>query len=266
MSHRIVRFRDGEWIGYGLMVGPDAVKELTHSPFDEDADAPAETVGAPHRLQDIQLLAPVASPRIFGVGLNYVSHAREMNLPEPKVPMLFMKPSTTVSGPGDPIVYPPEGENVHFEAEVAVVIGKRARRIDEADAASVILGYTCGNDVSERVIQRAEMDQGCLLIGKGYDGFNPLGPAIVTDLDPAGLTLIARLNGEEKQRIETSDLIYSIPFLVSYLSQAITLLPGDIIMTGTPAGVGPMVPGDEVEIEIEGVGVLKNPVVAEATT
>lgn len=264
MSQRIVRFRDGEWVGYGLMDSPDSVKQLTHSPFDEHADAPAETVGLPIPLSDIKLLAPVDAPRIFGVGLNYVSHAREVNRPEPKVPMLFMKPSTTVIGPDEPILYPPEGENVHFEAEVAVVIGRRARRIAEAAATSVILGYTCGNDVSERVIQRAEMDQGCLLIGKGYDSFNPLGPAIVTDLDPAGLTLLARLNGEEKQRIETSDLIYSIPYLVSYLSRAITLLPGDVIMTGTPAGVGPMRPGDEIEVEVEGIGVLKNPVVAEA--
>lgn len=263
MSQRIVRFQDKEWVGYGLMDSPNTVKQLTHSPFDEAATGPAETVGLSIPLADVRLLAPVAAPRIFGVGLNYASHAKEAGQPEPAVPMLFMKPSTTVVGPGDPIVYPHEGQNVHFEAEVAVVIGKRARRISEDESASVILGYTCGNDVSERVIQKAEMDQRCLLIGKGFDTFNPLGPAIVTDLDPAGMTLLARLNGEEKQRIETSDLIFSIPHLVSYLSQAITLLPGDVIMTGTPAGVGPMVPGDTIDIEIEGVGVLSNPVVAE---
>ncbi len=211
----------------------------------------------------VELLAPVEAPRIFGVGLNYVSHAREMNLPQPDLPMLFMKPTTTVTGPEAPIIYPLEAENLHFEAEVAVVIGRQARRVAKSEAEGIILGYTCGNDVSERVIQYAEMDQGCLLIGKGYDSFNPLGPAIATGLDPAGLTLLGRVNGEERQRIETSDLIYSIPYLVSYLSQAITLLPGDVIMTGTPAGVGPVVPGDEVEIEIEGVGVLRNPVVAE---
>ncbi len=263
MSQRIVRFRDGEWAGYGLLDDADNVKELTRSPFEEGDGRPVETVGVPIPVADVTLLAPLVAPRIFGVGLNYASHALESNSPEPEVPMLFMKPSTTVIGPGEPIVYPKEGQNVHYEAEVAVVIGKRCRRISEEEADGVILGYTCGNDVSERVIQRAEMDQRCLLIGKGFDTFNPLGPAIVTGLDPEALTLIARLNGEEKQRIETSDLIFSIRKLVSYMSQAITLLPGDVIMTGTPAGVGPMQPGDTIEIEVEGVGVLSNPVVAE---
>ena len=127
----------------------------------------------------------------------------------------------------------------------------------------LVLGYTCGNDVSERVIQRAEMDQGCLLIGKGYDGFNPLGPAIATELDPGDIGLIGRVNGEERQRNNTGDLIYSIVSLISYMSAAMTLLPGDVIMTGTPAGVGPIEPGDTVEIEVEGAGVLSNPVISE---
>lgn len=264
MTDHIVRFRkDGE-IGYGRLSGRGQIQPVAGSPFSGPETGPLNPVGPSFAAGTADLLAPVEAPRIFGVGLNYVSHAREMNLPEPTVPMLFMKPSTTVTGPGAPIVYPVEAQNLHFEAEVAVVIGRRARRIAEAEAGAVILGYTCGNDVSERVIQRAEMDQGCLLIGKGYDSFNPLGPAIATGLDPAALTLIGRVNGEERQRIDTSDLIYSIPYLVSYLSQAITLLPGDVIMTGTPAGVGPVVPGDLVEIEIEGVGILSNPVVAES--
>jgi 2-keto-4-pentenoate hydratase/2-oxohepta-3-ene-1,7-dioic acid hydratase in catechol pathway len=152
---------------------------------------------------------------------------------------------------------------VHFEAEVAVVIGKGGRRIAEKDARAHILGYTCGNDVSERVIQAAEMKQGCLVIGKAFDSFNPLGPAIETDLDPADIEIIARVNGVERQHSNTSDLVYSIARLVAHISSAITLLPGDVIMTGTPSGVGPVRPGDTVEIEIPEVGILRNPVVAE---
>ena len=259
MTQRIIRYERNGTTSYGLMDGDDRVAPLPGDPFGDLTPA-----GENIPLSEIRLLCPVPAPRIFGVGLNYTSHAREMNLPEPKIPMLFMKPSTAASGPGDPIAYPPEAENLHFEAEVAVVIGKTGRRVSEADALGLVLGYTCGNDVSERVIQRAEMDQGCLLIGKGYDGFNPLGPAIATGLDATDMTLIGRVNGEERQRNNTSDLIYSVASLIAYMSQAITFLPGDVIMTGTPAGVGPITPGDTVEIEIDGVGVLSNPVIAEA--
>jgi 2-keto-4-pentenoate hydratase/2-oxohepta-3-ene-1,7-dioic acid hydratase in catechol pathway len=177
--------------------------------------------------------------------------------------MLFMKPTSSIVGPGGPIFYPKEGKMVHFEAEVAVVIGRTARRVSEADATRYILGYTCGNDVSERVIQKAEMAQGCLVVSKGFDTFNPLGPAIETDLDPGNINIIGRVNGVERQNSNTSDLVFSIAKLVSYLSQAATLLPGDVIMTGTPSGVGPIVPGDTVEIEIPEVGILRNEVFAE---
>jgi len=259
MSQRIVRYERAGRTSYGLLDGDDRVAPLPGDPYDVLSPS-GETVA----LDEVTLLCPIPAPRIFGVGLNYASHAKEMGLAEPSVPMLFMKPTTAAIGPGEPIPYPPEAKNLHFEAEVAVVIAKRGRRIGEDEAADFVLGYTCGNDVSERVIQRAEMDQGCLLIGKGYDGFNPLGPAIATGLDPANIGLIGRVNGEERQRNNTSDLIYSIPALIAYMSQAMTLLPGDVIMTGTPAGVGPIVPGDTVEIEIDGAGVLSNPVVAEA--
>jgi 2-keto-4-pentenoate hydratase/2-oxohepta-3-ene-1,7-dioic acid hydratase in catechol pathway len=188
-----------------------------------------------------------------------------MSLPLPAVPMLFMKPTTSVIGPDAPILYPAwkAEKTVHFEAEVAVVVGKPARRIAEARALDYVLGYTCGNDVSERVIQAAEMKQGCLLIGKAYDSFNPLGPAIETQLDPGNIAILGRVNGEERQRSNTNDLVYSIRKLVAYLSDAFTLLPGDVIMTGTPAGVGPIVPGDVVEIEIPQVGILRNRVIAD---
>jgi len=258
MSQRIVRYERAGTESYGLLEGGDRIAPLPGGPYGTLAPS-----GDALALGEVRLLCPVPAPRIFGVGLNYVSHAREMNLPQPKVPMLFMKPSTAAIGPGEPIVYPPEAKNLHFEAEVAVVIGKTGRRVSEDAAIDLVLGYSCGNDVSERVIQRAEMDQGCLLIGKGYDSFNPLGPVIATGLDPVDIGLIGRVNGEERQRNNTADLIYSIASLIAYMSAAMTLLPGDVIMTGTPAGVGPIVPGDTVEIEVEGVGVLSNPVVAE---
>jgi 2-keto-4-pentenoate hydratase/2-oxohepta-3-ene-1,7-dioic acid hydratase in catechol pathway len=202
--------------------------------------------------------------RVFGVGLNYVNHIRETGSKTPRIPLLFMKPEGAVVGPDAPVVYPREGKEVHYEAELAVVIGRRARRIAPADTPSVILGYTCANDISERVIQREEMSMGCLVISKGYDSFCPLGPVIVTDLDPACLRIVARVNGVTRQDSSTSDLLFDVPTLVSYLSQAVTLEPGDVIITGTPAGVGPVVPGDVMEIEIEGIGVLRNPVIAEA--
>jgi 2-keto-4-pentenoate hydratase/2-oxohepta-3-ene-1,7-dioic acid hydratase in catechol pathway len=214
-------------------------------------------------LSDVALLSPLAAPRIFGVGANYVAHIAEMGMATPTRPMLFMKPTTAVVGPGDAVILPVEGGVVHYEAELAVVIGKPARRVAAEDAADVILGYTCANDISERVIQKEEMDQGCLLIGKGFDTFCPLGPVIATGLDATDLRLEARLNGETRQSTSTSDLLFTVPDLVSYLSQAITLQPGDVIITGTPSGVGEIAPGDVMEIELEGVGVLRNPVVAE---
>jgi 2-keto-4-pentenoate hydratase/2-oxohepta-3-ene-1,7-dioic acid hydratase in catechol pathway len=174
-----------------------------------------------------------------------------------------MKPSTTVIGPGAPIVYPREGRNVHFEAELAVVIGRAGRRIPEAQALAHVLGYTCANDVSERVIQKAEMDQGALLVGKGYDSFCPLGPVIATSLDPTAIAIGARVNGTLRQSSNTSDLLFSVAALIAHLSSAITLLPGDVIITGTPSGVGPILPGDTIEIFAEGIGTLTNPVIPE---
>jgi 2-keto-4-pentenoate hydratase/2-oxohepta-3-ene-1,7-dioic acid hydratase in catechol pathway len=160
-------------------------------------------------------------------------------------------------------MYPHEGQRLDFECELAVVIGKGGRRIAPNDVEQHILGFTCANDVSERSIQFPEMEAGCLLIGKGFDTFCPLGPVIATGLNHRNLAIQTRLNGQVRQRSNTGDLVFDVAYLVSYLSQAITLRPGDVIITGTPQGVGPMVPGDVVEIEIEGIGVLRNPVVAE---
>ncbi len=247
---------DGE-IHYGAIEG-DTITRIEGSPFDR-----IELTSHPIPLLNVRLLCPVHRPRIFGVGLNYIEHIRESGSKTPEIPLLFMKPSTTAIGPGDPILYPKEAQNLHFEAELAVVIGRAARRILKQQALEHVLGYTCANDISERVIQSAEMEMGSLLIGKGYDTFCPIGPVIATGLDPTNLRLGARVNGVDRQSSSTSDLLFSVADLVSYLSTAITLLPGDIIITGTPSGVGPLVPGDEVEVFVESVGTLQNTVVRE---
>jgi 2-keto-4-pentenoate hydratase/2-oxohepta-3-ene-1,7-dioic acid hydratase in catechol pathway len=255
---KILRYSLDDATHYGILADDGAIRQLVGSPFDC-----LDTSGVETHLDNVRVLAPLESPRVIGVGLNYVAHAEESGKPLPTIPLLFMKPSTAVIAPEAPIVYPRQGQEVHYEAELAVVIGKRARRVAEADALDYVLGYTCGNDVSERVIQKNEMDMGAILIGKGFDTFCPLGPVIATGLDPDNLDLQARLNGVVKQDSNTSDLLFSVARLVSYISDAMTLLPGDVIMTGTPSGVGPVRPGDVVEIEIEGVGILRNPVVAE---
>jgi len=259
MAQHIARYRIDGAETYGLLQEDGSYRRLAGSPFDGlTPTAKVDQAGAVTRL------APLRPRRIFGAGLNYVSHIEEMGMKRPEIPMLFMKPDSTVIGPGDAIVYPREAREVHFEAELAVVIGRAARRVGEAEALAHVLGYTCANDVSERVIQGKEMAMGCLVVGKSFDTFCPLGPVIATDLDPTALRLKARLNGETRQDILTSDLLFSAATLVSYLSQAITLEPGDVILTGTPSGVGPVQPGDVVDIEIDGIGTLTNPVVAEA--
>jgi 2-keto-4-pentenoate hydratase/2-oxohepta-3-ene-1,7-dioic acid hydratase in catechol pathway len=254
---KIARYDSNGSIHYGILDG-EYFQRLVGSPFDS-----LDTTGHTDTLADTRLLAPLVAPRIFGVGANYIAHIAEMNMVTPTRPMLFMKPSSAMVGPGDPVILPHEASVTHYEAELAVVIGKVARRLSVEDAHDAILGYTCANDVSERVIQQEEMDQGCLLIGKGYDTFCPLGPVITTGLDPSNLLLEARLNGETRQSSSTSDLLFSVPELISYLSAAITLRPGDVVITGTPSGVGEIAVGDVMEIELEGVGILKNPVVAE---
>jgi len=262
---KILRYDSNGIARYGALDADNTVRELIGSPFskfDLGADA--------GKLSDLNLLAPVEPSKVIGTGLNYKAHIIESGMKTPKFPMLFMKPSTAVIGPSQPIVYPSSShvtesgdKEVEFEAELVVVIGKEARHVSEADALDYVLGYCCGNDVSARKIQAGEMDMGALLVGKGFDSFCPLGPVIETDLDPANQQLKARVNGETKQDFNTSDLLFTIPYLVSYLSIAINLSPGDVILTGTDHGVGPIHPGDVVEIEASGVGVLSNPVIAE---
>jgi len=256
---KITRFKLGDVVAYGDLRDDGTIERLSGSPFDGEVHLTGTYVSA----SDVRLLAPVENPRIFGAGFNYVSHIKETGWDTPPLPALFVKPESALAGPNDPIVYPKLGEVIHYEAELVVVIGRTARRVSEADALDYVLGYTCGNDVSDRVIQKEEMRFGCLFAGKAFDTFAPIGPVIRTDLNPGNLEIVGRLNGEVKQRGNTSDLLFSVPKLVAYLSSFMTLVPGDVIMTGTPSGIGPIKPGDVFEVEIEGIGTLSNPVVAE---
>jgi 2-keto-4-pentenoate hydratase/2-oxohepta-3-ene-1,7-dioic acid hydratase in catechol pathway len=254
---RIARYEIDGGEHYGLL-GGDILRRVADGPFGD-----LTPTGRIDRLADAVLLAPIRNPRVFAVGMNYVGHIKEAGAATPDIPVLFMMPTTAVIGPGAAIVLPREAQIVEHECELAIVIGRQGRRIAQADALDHVLGYTCANDVSERVIQRRETPNGCLLIGKGFDTFCPLGPVVATGLDPANLSIQTRVNGDPRQDGHTSDLLFSVPFLIAYISQAITLLPGDVILTGTPGGVGPLAAGDVVEVVIEGVGTLSNPVVAE---
>ncbi|WP_224741777.1 fumarylacetoacetate hydrolase family protein [Bradyrhizobium sp. 26S5] len=257
MIMHIVRYALDGRAHYGILDG-NQITRLEGSPFDG-----LDKAGPTDSLADARILAPVDRPRVFGLAYNYRAHSQETGKSDPQAPVLFMKPSTAVVGHDDSIIYPHDGEIVHFEGELTVIIGKQGRHISEADALDFVFGYTCGNDVSDRVVQRRESAFGCLLAGKGYDTFAPLGPAIVTGLDPSSLRVITRVNGTVRQDASTADLVFSVPTTIAYLSRFMTLLPGDVIMTGTPAGVGPIKIGDTIEVEIPGIGVLRNDVKAE---
>ena len=255
---KFVRYEADGQISYGQLDEDGTIHALRGCPFDV-----IEHSGDVTSLDQVELLAPVEQGRIIGVGLNYAAHAAESGKEEPEMPMLFMLPFAAVIAPEAPIIYPSQGRHVDFEGELAVIIGHKTRRVSEADALDRVFGYACGNDLSERVIQRREMAMGAMLICKSFDTFKPLGPCIATGLDPTNLELTTRLNGEIKQHSSTSDMIFPVAKLVAYISEALTLLPGDVIMSGTPSGVGPVQSGDTVEIEISGIGLLRNPVIAE---
>jgi 2-keto-4-pentenoate hydratase/2-oxohepta-3-ene-1,7-dioic acid hydratase in catechol pathway len=216
----------------------------------------ADAVG---KLSQLTLLSPCQVTKIVAVGRNYAAHAAEHGDEVPSEPLIFLKPPSAVIGPNEPIVCPPQSAQVEHEAELAVVIGRRARRVTAADAWDYVLGYTCANDVTARDLQRSD---GQWSRAKGFDTFAPLGPWIVTDLDPTDLTVACRVNGQMKQQASTVDMVFKIPQLIEYITAAMTLEPGDVILTGTPEGVSPIRPGDHVEVEVEGIGVLRNPVVA----
>ncbi len=213
-----------------------------------------------HLLSEVRLLSPVLPrSKVVGIGRNYAAHAAEMGGEVPDEPLMFLKPNTSVVGPGDPIFYPRQSEDVHFEGELAVVISRICRDVPKEKAADVIHGYTIGNDVTARDLQRKD---GQFTRAKGFDSFCPLGPWVETDLDVSDLRVRTFLNGEVKQDGRTADLIFDVPTLVAHVTSVMTLLPGDVILTGTPSGVGPMNAGDEVEISIQGIGNLTNKVVS----
>ena len=250
---KLARFALGDRIGYGVVEG-EALKEIEGDIFGR-----FELTRAEHRLSQVTLLAPCQPSKVVAVALNYRAHIEEMKRHIPDEPTIFIKPSTSVIGPEQNIVYPATSQRVDYEAELAVVIGKKATGISQAQAADYILGYTCINDVTARDIQARA---GQLTHSKSFDTFAPLGPVIETELDASRAKVEAYLNGELRQSSNTSDLIFPIPKLVEFISQVMTLLPGDVIATGTPSGVGPMQPGDTIEIRIEGIGKLRNHVVA----
>jgi 2-keto-4-pentenoate hydratase/2-oxohepta-3-ene-1,7-dioic acid hydratase in catechol pathway len=206
-------------------------------------------------LSDVRLLPPTIPSKIVAVGLNYRDHAEELNQELPEEPLLFMKPSTTVIGPEDYIVMPPASERVDYEAELGIIIGKQATRVTAESAGEYILGFTCLNDVTARDLQ---IKDGQWTRAKGFDTFCPIGPWIETEVDPGDLTIELYLNHERKQKSTTDNLIFDVYKLVSFISGVMTLLPGDVIATGTPSGIGPLTAGDEVEVRIQGVGSLVN--------
>ena len=249
---RIARYiHDGE-VAFGVAEGED-VAELASHPF-----GPLTFTGVRRALADVKLLAPVLPSKVVAIGKNYAAHASEMGGDVPEQPLIFLKPSTAVIGPGEPIGYPASSAQVDYEGELAVVVGRLCRDVPEERAMEVVLGYTCANDVTARDQQRSD---GQWSRAKGYDSFCPLGPWFETDLDVADLRLTTTLNGEKKQDGRTSQIVHKIPTLIAYITACMTLLPGDVILTGTPAGVGPMAVGDEVAVEIEGIGQLVNTVV-----
>jgi 2-keto-4-pentenoate hydratase/2-oxohepta-3-ene-1,7-dioic acid hydratase in catechol pathway len=212
------------------------------------------------KLDDVTLDIPIQPGKIVAVGLNYALHVTENDPTRevPDEPVLFMKPTSALLPNGGTILLPP-GDNIHYEAEICIVIGKRAKSVSKDEAMDYILGFTCGNDVSHRTYQRKD---GQWIRAKGFDTFCPLGPVIETELDPSAVGVRSRLNGETKQDSNTKHLIFNIPFLMEFITNVMTLEPGDVIMTGTPEGVGPMKPGDTIEVEVDGIGVLRNSVAA----
>ena len=266
---RIARFTTGDDPLYGVVMGD----------FDEHGELPEDATivtlaGDPmyagvkpleeqHRLADVRLLAPVIPrSKVVAIGRNYAAHAAELGNDVPAEPLMFLKPNTAVIGPGDPIFYPHQSQRVDFEGELAVVIGRICRDVPVEQATDVIFGYTIANDVTARDLQKKD---GQFTRAKGFDSFCPLGPWIETDLDPQhfsdGVAIQTHLNGDLVQDGSTKDMIFDIPTLVAHITSVMTLLPGDVILTGTPEGIGPMQPGDEVEVSIAGLGALTNTVV-----
>lgn len=237
---------------YGLIEG-DNVIEVSGLPGEKWTRGSHSS-----RLADVRLLAPAEPSKIVCVGRNYAAHAAELGNEVPKEPLIFLKPPSSIVGPGEPVVLTKFSQQVEHEGELTLIIGRRCSHLrDSDDALSFLLGYTCLNDVTARDLQKIDVQ---FTRAKGFDTFCPVGPHIETDLDPATLHVETRVNGALRQSGNTSLMIYPVPFLIRWISRMMTLLPGDLIATGTPSGVGPLVAGDTVEVSVSGVGVLRNPV------
>ena len=258
---RIARFAHPLGVAFGAVEGDrsSGLEALTVAEIAEHPFGPIEFTGRRWALADVRLLAPVLPTKVVGIGKNYAAHVAEMGGPAPTAPVLFLKPSTSVIGPGDAIRLPPDARRVDHEAELAVVIGGVVRDVSRDRALAAALGYTCANDVTARDQQAAD---GQWTRAKGHDSFCPLGPWIETVLDPADLAITADVDGEVRQDSRTSLLMHDVATLIAYVSHVMTLLPGDVILTGTPAGVGPMAPGNTVSVTVEGIGTLTNQVTA----
>jgi 2-keto-4-pentenoate hydratase/2-oxohepta-3-ene-1,7-dioic acid hydratase in catechol pathway len=248
---KFVRFQIQDQIRYGILEGEE-IQEISGSIFEKFRET-----GKRYPLSQVRLLVPVEPSKILCVGLNYQEHIEELGKQIPELPSHFLKPLTSLIGPDEPIRYPRVARRVDYEGEVAVVIKDTIKDVSEGEAMSHVLGYTCFNDVTERELTRIE---GQLTRAKGFDTFGPCGPCIATGLDPLNVTVRTYLNGKLVQEGNTRSFIFSIPFLISYLSQCMTLFPGDLISTGTPKGVSAMKPGDVVEVKVDGIGTLRNPV------
>lgn len=248
---RYVRFQWKDGVSFGLW------EEEGVQPLQGEDPLSLEPQGEliPH--SEVRLLAPCCPTKVIALGLNYRDHAEETGHPLPEVPLLFMKPSTAVIGPNERIVLPPSSSRVDYEAELAVVIGRTAKDVPEDQAWDYIWGYCCLNDVTARDLQARD---GQWTRSKSFDTFCPIGPWVVPDLDPSDLTIEGVLNGEVRQRSSTRELVFKVPQLIAFISGIMTLLPGDVIATGTPSGIGPLAKGDRFQVRIEGIGVLENQV------
>lgn len=230
--------------------------QLIHTYTGPDAFNVGEpSVEGPMPIDEAQLVAPVSPTKIVCVGRNYADHARELGNEAPPEPIIFLKPPSALLSPGGTIVRPPISQRVDFEGELAIVVGRQARNVSAAEWRDYVLGFTCANDVTARDLQRKDIQ---FTRGKSFDTFCPIGPCIETELDPSALRMTTRVNGEVRQQASTSDMIFDCGTLFEFITAVMTLYPGDLILTGTPAGVGPLAAGDTVEVEIEGIGLLRN--------
>jgi len=238
--------------GWGKVLSDGTIQVLTGTPFESYA-LTSESLS----LSEVRLLAPSRPTKIVALGLNYRDHAREVGLKLPEEPLLFMKPSTAVIGPGDPIVIPSISKRVDYEGELGIVIGKQVKHVSEDEAETAIAGFICFNDVTARDLQYKDKQW---TRAKSFDTFAPMGPWLVAGLDPSDLALKTELNGKVVQSTTTAQLIFPVKQIIAFISRVMTLLPGDVIATGTTSGIGPMKPGDRVTVTIEGIGSLTNPV------